>query len=96
MLVKNQEACRTPNRHYQKRNSICHRVVKTQNVQKKERILKSHMRKRKTHVQKQTHKNNFRFFDGDHESLKELELCFESYDRSDTSTDYYSLQNYQS
>lgn len=40
------------------------------------------MRKRQIHVQKQTHKNNFRFFDRDHDSLKGLDLCFESYDRS--------------
>jgi predicted small secreted protein len=36
-----QEAYRTPNRLYQKRNSSCHIIVKTQNTQNKERILKA-------------------------------------------------------
>jgi hypothetical protein len=36
-----QEAYRTPNSSDQKRNSTCHIIVKTPNVQNKERILKA-------------------------------------------------------
>jgi hypothetical protein len=36
-----QEVYRTPNRLDQKRNSSCHLIVKTQNAQNKERILKA-------------------------------------------------------
>ena len=36
-----QEIYRTPNRLDQKRNSSCHLIVKTQNAQNKERILKA-------------------------------------------------------
>ena len=36
-----QKAYRTPNRLDQKGNSSCHIIVKTPNVQKKERILKA-------------------------------------------------------
>jgi hypothetical protein len=41
MPINIQEAYRTPNRLDQKRNSSCHIVVKTQNAQNKERILKA-------------------------------------------------------
>jgi hypothetical protein len=36
-----QVAYRTPNRLDQKRNSSCHMIIKTQNAQNKERILKA-------------------------------------------------------
>jgi hypothetical protein len=36
-----QEAYRTPNRLDQKRNSSCHIIIKTPNMQNKERILKA-------------------------------------------------------
>jgi hypothetical protein len=36
-----QEAYRTPNRLGQKRNSSCHIIIKAQNAQNKERILKA-------------------------------------------------------
>jgi hypothetical protein len=45
MPINTQEAYRTPNRLDQKRNSYCHRIVKTINVQNKERILKVIMEK---------------------------------------------------
>jgi hypothetical protein len=41
MPINIQEAYRIPNRLDQKRNSSCHIIVKTLNVQKKERILKA-------------------------------------------------------
>ena len=41
MPMNIQEAYRTPNRLDQKRNSSCHLIVKTQNAQNKERILKA-------------------------------------------------------
>jgi chromosome segregation ATPase len=41
MPMNIQEAYRTPNRLYQKRNSSCHIIVKTPNEQNKERILKA-------------------------------------------------------
>jgi len=41
MQINIQEAYRTPNRLYQKRNSSCHTIVKTANTQNKERILKA-------------------------------------------------------
>ena len=40
-----QEAYRTPNWLEQKRKSSCHKIVKTLNVQKKERILKAEREK---------------------------------------------------
>jgi hypothetical protein len=36
-----QKAYRTPNRLGQKRNSSCHIIIKTPNVQNKERIVKA-------------------------------------------------------
>jgi hypothetical protein len=39
--INMQEACRTPNRLNQKRNSSCHIIIKTPNAQNKERILKA-------------------------------------------------------
>jgi hypothetical protein len=41
MPINIQEACRTPNRLDQKRNSSCHITIKTLNAQNKERILKA-------------------------------------------------------
>jgi hypothetical protein len=41
MPINIQETYRTPNRLYQKRNSSCHTIVKTQNAQNKERTLKA-------------------------------------------------------
>ena len=41
MLINIQEACRTPNRLAQKRNSSCHIIIKTPNALNKERILKA-------------------------------------------------------
>jgi hypothetical protein len=41
MLMKIQEAYRTPNRLDQKNHSSCQIIVKTLNVQNKERILKA-------------------------------------------------------
>ena len=41
MPMNIQEVYRTPNRLDQKRNSSCHLIVKTQNAQNKERILKA-------------------------------------------------------
>jgi hypothetical protein len=41
MPMNIQEAYRTTNRLNQKRNSSCHIIVKTPNVQNKERILKA-------------------------------------------------------
>jgi hypothetical protein len=39
VLIKEQEACRTQNRLNQKRNSLCHIIMKALNIQNKERIL---------------------------------------------------------
>jgi zona occludens toxin (predicted ATPase) len=41
MPINIQEAYRTPTRLDQKRNSSCHIIIKTPNVQNKERILKA-------------------------------------------------------
>jgi hypothetical protein len=41
MPMDKQEAYRTPNRLDQKRNSSCHRTVKTSSALNKERILKA-------------------------------------------------------
>ena len=41
MPMNIQEACSTPNRLDQKRNSSCHIIIKTQNELNKERILKA-------------------------------------------------------
>jgi hypothetical protein len=41
MPMNIQEAYRTPNRLYQKRNSSCHIIIKTPNALNKERILKA-------------------------------------------------------
>jgi hypothetical protein len=41
MFINIQEAYRTPNRLYQKRNSFSHIIVKIPNAQKKETILKA-------------------------------------------------------
>jgi hypothetical protein len=41
MPMNIQEAYRTPNRQNQKRNSTCYIIIKTPNVQNKERILKA-------------------------------------------------------
>jgi hypothetical protein len=41
MPINVQEAYKTPNRLYQKRNSSCHIIVKTPNAENKERILKT-------------------------------------------------------
>jgi len=41
MSMNIQEAYRTPNRWHQKRNFFHHMIVKTQKIQKKERILKA-------------------------------------------------------
>ena len=46
MPIYIQEAYRTPKRLDQKRNSSCHIIIKTPNVQNKERILKAVRRKR--------------------------------------------------
>jgi hypothetical protein len=40
MAVNTQEAYRTPNRLYRKRKSSCYIIIKTLNIQNKERILK--------------------------------------------------------
>jgi hypothetical protein len=40
MPINVQEAYRTPNSLYQKRNSSCHKLIKTPKCTKKERILK--------------------------------------------------------
>jgi hypothetical protein len=45
MSMNIQEAYRTPNRLYQKRNSSCHTIIKTPNALTKERILKAVMEK---------------------------------------------------
>jgi hypothetical protein len=39
--MNKQEACRTPNRLDQKRNSSCHIIIKISNSLNKERILKA-------------------------------------------------------
>jgi hypothetical protein len=41
MAINIQQAYRTPNRLDQKKKSSCHTIVKTPNVQNKERILKA-------------------------------------------------------
>jgi hypothetical protein len=41
MPINMQHPYRTPNRRDKKRNSSCHIIVKTQNAQNKERILKA-------------------------------------------------------
>ena len=41
MLMNIQEAYKTPNRLDQKRNSSCHKIIKTPNSLNKERILKA-------------------------------------------------------
>ena len=41
MTINIQEAHRTPNRWYQKRNSSQHIIIKTPNAQNKDRILKA-------------------------------------------------------
>ena len=41
MAMNIQEACRTPNRLNQNRNTSCHIIIKTPNVLNKERILKA-------------------------------------------------------
>ena len=41
MLINVEEAYRTPSRLNQKRKSFCHIIIKTLNVQNKERILKA-------------------------------------------------------
>jgi hypothetical protein len=43
--MKIQEAYRTPNRLDQKRNSSCYSIIKTQNAQNKERVLKAEREK---------------------------------------------------
>ena len=45
MAINIQEAYRTPSRLDQKRNPSCHTIIKTLNVQNKERILKVVMEK---------------------------------------------------
>jgi hypothetical protein len=41
MTIKAQEAYRTPNKWDQKRKSPCYIIIKTLNIQNKERILKA-------------------------------------------------------
>jgi hypothetical protein len=41
MIIKVQEAYKTPNKWDQKRKSSCHIIIKTLNAQNKERILKA-------------------------------------------------------
>ena len=38
MLINNQEVCRTPSRLFQKRQSSYHTIIKTVNIQNKDRI----------------------------------------------------------
>jgi hypothetical protein len=50
MLMNIQEAYRTPNRLYQKRNSSCYIIIKTPNALNKERILKVVRKNVKSHI----------------------------------------------
>ena len=50
MTMSIKEAYRTPNRVDQKRNSSRHIIVKTPNVQKKERLLKAARKKNMQHI----------------------------------------------
>jgi hypothetical protein len=50
MLINIQEACRTPNRLAQKRNSSCHIIIKTPNSLNEERILKAIREKRQVTI----------------------------------------------
>jgi hypothetical protein len=50
MPVNIQEAYRTPNRLDQERNYSCHIIIKTPNVQKKRKNIKSGKRKRPSNI----------------------------------------------
>jgi uncharacterized coiled-coil protein SlyX len=50
MPMSTKEACKTPNRLGQKRNSSCHIIIKIPNAQNKERILKAVRKKRSSNI----------------------------------------------
>jgi hypothetical protein len=50
MVIKVQEAYRTPNKWDQKRKSSCYMIIRTLNAQSRERILKAAREKAKKHT----------------------------------------------
>jgi len=75
MPINKQEPHRTPNRLEQKRNSSHHIIVKTPNVQNKERILKAVREKGPSDIYSQTYKNYTRLLTRDDESKNILDRC---------------------
>ena len=55
MAIKVQEAYRTPNKWDQKRKSSYHIIIKTLNIQNKERILKPAKEKQPTNIERQSY-----------------------------------------
>lgn len=55
MSINVQEAYRTPSKQEQKRNSSYHIIIKTLNVQNKERILKDAREKTKSYIKAGLH-----------------------------------------
>jgi hypothetical protein len=72
MPMNMQEAYRTPNRLYPKRNFSCHIIIKTPNALNKERILKAVREKGQV-----TYKGRpIRILIRDYESYKNLDICY--------------------
>jgi len=91
-----EEAYRTPIGLDQKRKSSHHILIKTPNVQNKERKLKAAREKRTDNIQRQTYQNYTQLLNRDSKSWKGLDRYLAtSKNPSDANLDYYTQQNSQ-